>query len=169
MACALCDPALGPILWEGRCWRLVLNRNQDLLGKCFLALRRHCEAVPELTDGEWQELREELRLATAALAECFAPDHVNYVFLQNQDRHVHLHVVPRYTDARMFAGLTFDDPGYPGHYRVDGPPRLLDPETQQGVADGLRQAVERKAELESNGRHNAGTTRSHQRSAGCRG
>lgn len=139
--CALCDPALGPVLHESVHWRLVLNLNQDLLGKCFLALRRHLEAVPELTAEEWQELHGQIRLATAALVVCFAPDHVNYVFLQNQDRHVHLHVVPRYAGERRLAGIGFDDPGYPGHYRLDDPPRLLEREARDEVVRRLDEAI----------------------------
>jgi hypothetical protein len=39
-----------------------------------------------------------------------------YAFLQNQDRPVHLHVIPRYASARMFARRQFEDPDYPDHY-----------------------------------------------------
>ena len=102
--CALCDPNLGPVLHVSAHWRLVLNRNQDLLGKCFLALRRHEESVADLAGGEWTELHQQLGLAMDALRRAFQPDHVNCVFLQNQDRHVHLHVVPRYAGERRLAG-----------------------------------------------------------------
>ncbi len=44
--CVLCDPGLGPIVAECGHWRLVLNkRSQNLLGKCFLALRLHEESA----------------------------------------------------------------------------------------------------------------------------
>lgn len=136
MACSLCDPQLGPVLAEGVYWRLVLNHNQNLLGKCFLATRRHVESVPELTIGEWQELHRQLAGATEALVTAFAPDHFNYAFLQNQDRHVHLHVIPRYAGVRVFDGLEFVDPGYPGHYGVDEVRRAA-PETQAGIAERI--------------------------------
>ncbi len=55
---------------------------------------------------------------TGVLTEAFRPDHFSYAFLQNQDRHVHLHVVPRYAALRAFAGTTFQDPDYPSHYAV---------------------------------------------------
>lgn len=61
--------------------------------------------------------------ATAALRSLFAPDHFNYAFLQNQDRHVHLHVIPRYAAERSFAGEVFTDPDYPAHYAVPSPIR----------------------------------------------
>lgn len=43
----------------------------------------------------------------------FHPVHFNYAFLQNQDRHVHLHVLPRYDHAVTFGGDRFEDPDYP--------------------------------------------------------
>ncbi|HSH83090.1 MAG TPA: hypothetical protein VLA19_31540, partial [Herpetosiphonaceae bacterium] len=124
-ACALCAPDLGPILTESRHWRLVLNHNQNLLGKCFLALRRHEELVPGLTLDEWADLHRQLALATHALTAAFQPEHFNYAFLQNQDRHVHLHVIPRYAALRRFGREVFEDPDYPGHYRVPSPAHRL--------------------------------------------
>jgi diadenosine tetraphosphate (Ap4A) HIT family hydrolase len=113
-ACGLCRDDLGPVLREARQWRLVLNRNQNLLGKCFLALRRHCEWVGELTESEWDELRGELIAATGLLRAALAPDHFNYAFLQNLDRHVHVHVIPRYATPREFGGRVFVDEDFPG-------------------------------------------------------
>jgi diadenosine tetraphosphate (Ap4A) HIT family hydrolase len=57
----------------------------------------------------------------------FQPDHFNYAFLQNQDRQVHLHIIPSYAAGRSFAGVTFEDPDYPDHYHVPASPRMLSP------------------------------------------
>jgi diadenosine tetraphosphate (Ap4A) HIT family hydrolase len=90
--CALCRPQLlTPVIRQSAHWRTVINRNQNLLGKLFIALLRHEESVAALTPTEWAELQDELRWATTRLGEVFAPDHFNYAFLQNHDRHVHLH------------------------------------------------------------------------------
>jgi diadenosine tetraphosphate (Ap4A) HIT family hydrolase len=62
---------------------------------------------------------------TERLQRAFAPDHFNYGFLHNQDRHVHLHVIPRYATARIVAGVRFEDPDYPGHYSVPSPDRRV--------------------------------------------
>ncbi len=136
--CPLCDPQLAPVIAEGRYWRLVLNRNQNLLGKCFLVLRHHLEAVPELTAAEWTDLHPQLAHATHVLVQAFQPDHFNYAFLQNQERHIHLHVIPRYAAVRTFDGLTFDDPDYPGHYSVPAPARQLSPNRMATLAARLR-------------------------------
>ena len=63
---------------------------------------------------------------TTALDKAFRPDHYNYAFLQNQDRHVHLHVFPRYASARRIGGAEFTDADYPDHDRVPSPMRTVD-------------------------------------------
>ena len=139
MTCRLCDPDLGPIIAGSEHWQLVLNRNQNLLGKCFFVVRRHIEAVPALRPAEWADLHAEIARATDALTRAFRPDHFNYAFLQNQDRHVHLHVIPRYSDPRTFGNLTFTDPDYPSHYAVPAPVNHLPDAVFRALADALRQ------------------------------
>jgi diadenosine tetraphosphate (Ap4A) HIT family hydrolase len=139
--CVLCSAGLGPKLAESACWSLVLNRNQNLLGKCFWVLRRHLESVAELTADEWADLHVQLARTTAALAMCFQPDHFNYCFLQNQDRHVHLHIIPRYASARHFAGIQFDDADYPDHYSVTGAAVQLSEEVNAVLAEAVRGAL----------------------------
>ena len=134
MECSLCDASLGPVITESMQWRLVLNHNQNLLGKCFLATRRHVEEVHTLTEDEWRELHQQLAMVTDALALAFRPDHFNYAFLQNLDRHVHLHIIPRYAGSRTFGGTDFHDPGYPGHYTIDDSPRRLPASDEAEVA-----------------------------------
>jgi diadenosine tetraphosphate (Ap4A) HIT family hydrolase len=120
-SCSLCGPLETPVLRESRFWRTALNRNQNLLGKLIVVLRRHEELVAALSSEEWAELQDELTWASDRLRVAFAPDHFNYAFLQNQDRHVHLHLIPRYASPRQLAGLGFTDADYPDHYRVPAP------------------------------------------------
>jgi len=114
----LCRPRLEtPILRESTFWRIAINRNQDILGKCIVVLRRHEEAVVRLRREEWAELQGEIGWLTQRLQDAFEPDHFNYAFLQNVDRHVHVHVIPRYVEARTLAGRRFDDSDFPDGYR----------------------------------------------------
>lgn len=62
MRCLLCADELAPVLAEGELWRLILNRNQNLVGKCMLVTRRHVEAVDRLTAAEWEDLGLACRL-----------------------------------------------------------------------------------------------------------
>lgn len=137
-ACVLCDPDLRPLIAEDPLWRVVLNRNQNLLGKCMIVCRRHVEPVVDLSTEEWADLRVQMRRVTAALTARFAPDHFNYAFLQNQDRHVHVHVLPRYAGPRTFAGTGFEDPDWP--HGVGGRALHLPPEQLARIAAALAEA-----------------------------
>ncbi len=123
--CSLCGASLTPVLDECVHWQVRLNLNQNLLGKLIIVLRRHEEQVVALTADEWNALHNQVRLMTARLRAAFEPDHFNYAFLQNQDRHVHLHIIPRYAQPRDVAGHRFEDPDYPDHYAVPSPERRV--------------------------------------------
>lgn len=135
--CVLCRPSSTPILHESRFWRVAVNRNQNLLGKLIIVLERHEEDVTLLQPDEWFELQPEVAWAVARLRDAFAPDHFNYAFLQNQDRHVHLHVIPRYANARRIAGIDFTDPDYPDMFRVPGRTNIADGDVLAAIAGAL--------------------------------
>jgi diadenosine tetraphosphate (Ap4A) HIT family hydrolase len=97
------------VIEERPSWTLAVNRNQDLLGKTMLVLRRHCDAVIDIAPHEWALLREELRRIVPALNRLFHPDQFNFAFLMNLDSQIHLHVVPRYRFSRRWHGRTFTD------------------------------------------------------------
>lgn len=120
-SCNLCSPDLWPVIANEPKWRLILNRNQNLLGKCFWALNRHEEQVSELTVDEWGLLHEHIRRTVSALRLMWHADHFNIAFLQNQDKHVHLHIIPRYATPRRIGERVFEDLDYPSHYAVAGP------------------------------------------------
>jgi diadenosine tetraphosphate (Ap4A) HIT family hydrolase len=115
--CVLCRVRLEtPVVRESEFWRIALNRNQNLLGKAILVLHRHIEDVTLLSPEEWMDLHAEVRWTTDRLRRAFSPDHFNYAFLQNVDRHVHLHVIPRYVGSREVVGVPFSDPDYPARH-----------------------------------------------------
>ena len=103
-------------------WAALLNTNQTLLGRCFLVLKRPETDVAALTDAEVTDLWAITRRAKTVLDTLWAPDHYNYAFLMNLDRQVHFHIIPRYRDAREFAGETFVDPQFGSHYGLDERP-----------------------------------------------
>lgn len=121
MDCVLCQSLAESEVWVAPLWRVLVNRNQNVLGKCFIALRRHDEDVCNLTDEEVRDLWETMRAVKGVLVARFQPDHFNYAFLMNQDRHVHLHVIPQYRSPRSFAGVQFEDGDAVNQRRVPDP------------------------------------------------
>lgn len=104
--------APGTIIAADGFWTAAVNRNQNLLGKTMLVCRRPVDSVAALTADEWQDLHRQIGRLAAALDSLFRPDQYNHAFLMNVDAQVHLHVVPRYRDARVWHGRTFTDPHF---------------------------------------------------------
>ena len=104
------DPST--VLREGPQWRVVLNRNQNLLGKVMLVLRRDAHDVLEVSPDEWRSFTDELRRVRAAVDSLFRPDAWNHAFLMNADAQVHCHAVPRYAGERRWGGGVFTDPHF---------------------------------------------------------
>jgi diadenosine tetraphosphate (Ap4A) HIT family hydrolase len=131
-----CKLAPESVIEERPSWTLAVNRNQDLLGKTMLVLRRRCEAVIDIAPDEWALLREELRRLVPALDRLFHPDQFNFAFLMNVDRQVHLHVVPRYASSRRWHARTFTDQHWDTTFGREQ--RALPPAELQLLADEIR-------------------------------
>ncbi len=97
------------VIEEREHWTLAVNRNQDLLGKTMIVLRRPCAEVLALETTEWTALRDDLQRLVPALTTLFSPDQFNFAFLMNLDAQVHMHVIPRYATARRWNGQLFED------------------------------------------------------------
>jgi diadenosine tetraphosphate (Ap4A) HIT family hydrolase len=115
---------------------VVVNHNQNYLGKVMLVLRRHATDVTALTPEEQSEFWRLLGEAKTALVGAFQPDHFNYAFLMNLDAHVHMHIIPRYAQPQTFAGMTFIDGKLVEHYDLGS--RIVPPALRQAVALALR-------------------------------
>lgn len=136
--CALCHD-LNYLVERGPRWTLALNVNQSLPGRCVLVLNRHAEDVRALAVEEWSTLHRQVARATAALDALFDPDLYNYAFLMNQDAHVHLHVVPRYSSAREWRGERFVDPHFGGLFGTEQ--RQLSREALEALRDAVRERL----------------------------
>lgn len=120
-------------------WHILINRNQNYLGKTMLVLKRHETDVAALTADEQIEFWQLLAHIHSALAMLFQPDHFNYAFLMNQDTHVHLHLIPRYKTSREFARLTFTDSHFGKHYQLTE--NIVPIEVRQKLAEELRARI----------------------------
>ncbi len=133
-ACALCafDNSSNDWVTTWTHWKLIVNHNQNYLGKVMLVLKRHTTDVTALTDAEQTEFWLALDTTRAALTDAFHPAHFNYAFLMNQDAHVHLHIIPRYATSCEFAGQVFSDGHLGEHYALTS--HIVSPEIRSAVA-----------------------------------
>jgi diadenosine tetraphosphate (Ap4A) HIT family hydrolase len=137
MPCLICDTVI-PDIGSFQSWSVSVASEQNYLGKCIVALRRHEEDFLALTLEEREEMWEVTRAVRDALARCFAPDRFNYQVLGNSVAHVHMHLTPRYSAAREFAGMTFTD----GHWGTW--PFPVDHEVPPGFLKTLAEAIARE-------------------------
>jgi diadenosine tetraphosphate (Ap4A) HIT family hydrolase len=135
----LCRIKAAEVVYEGEFWRVVVNQNQNLLGKCFIALKRHEEDPFGLRPSEQAELWNLAAKARQVLTNLFQADHFNFAFLGDRDRHVHLDIIPRYRGTRFFAGLVFDDKAWGHHY--DLIPRRVPPEVVLQLVGAMREPL----------------------------
>jgi len=101
---------------EFKFWVAHLAPNQSYLGWCDVSLNRHLEDIFEIKSEEAEELSEIVGTLKKAIKESFSNDIFNYTSLGNRGRHVHLHVVPRYSKPVEFAGKEFMDARWGRNY-----------------------------------------------------
>ncbi len=113
-------------LYESRSWSVFLSDEQDYIGRCILVLKHHCGSLSELSDEEWDELRDLIRKVEACLKDVLGAALCNWSCLMNSfykksspDPHLHIHVRPRYDKPVVLNGRTYADVGFGHHYELN--------------------------------------------------
>lgn len=122
-------------------WDVYLHQNQFYLGWSYIWAKRE-DAVDfmELTNEERDELFMIGRSLKEILTQLFKPDLMNYASLGNRARHLHLHVIPRYSSARTFDGKKFFDERWGKNYS----PYKYDFELPESTLFKLRDLIKEK-------------------------
>ncbi|MBI4054148.1 MAG: HIT family protein [Candidatus Doudnabacteria bacterium] len=97
-------------------WVIHLSPFQCYLGWCDISLGRHLEDLFEVSSEEWKELFLVTGKLKSAVQLSFQNDIFNYSSLGNRARHLHLHVIPRYRQAKEFDGVKFTDARWGRNY-----------------------------------------------------
>lgn len=103
----------------------------------MLVARRHIERVVDLDEPAWEQLHPFVRVVTRRTREAFDLARFDLSFPGDEDRHVHLRLVPRYAEDVELDGGTFTDPGFPGRHR-GGRDGRMDGPTLAAIAGRLR-------------------------------
>ena len=78
------------------CWTLLLRPKQPTLGSMVLVCREPVQALGDVSERAFVELRGLTRAIEAVLRDFVGYQRINYLVLMMVDRDVHLHVIPRY-------------------------------------------------------------------------
>ncbi len=101
------------LIADYRHWVVLLRPQQVTLASLVLACKGPATAFSDLGPDAFADLGVAVRDIESCLADAFAYDKINYLMLMMVDPQVHFHVLPRYAEARTFAGHTFSDAGWP--------------------------------------------------------
>src|SRR5688572_18669648 len=95
-------------------WVVLLRPAQVTVGSLVLAAKGEATAFGQLPPGAHAELATVTKEIEATLLAEIGYEKINYLMLMMVDPHVHFHVLPRYSAARRFEGVDFEDRGWPG-------------------------------------------------------
>jgi diadenosine tetraphosphate (Ap4A) HIT family hydrolase len=99
-------------------WLVLLRPSQVTLGSLVLAAKSDATAYSDLPRAAFAEQADAVAAIERALAAFCRYERINYLMLMMVDPNVHFHVIPRYSEPRMWDGVAFPDGGWPG------PPQL---------------------------------------------
>ena len=95
-------------------WVVLVRPAQVTLGPLVLAAKWDATAYGELPAEAFAEQGLIIAAIERALTELCGYERLNYLMLMMVDPHVHFHVIPRYSEAREWEGLSVPDAGWPG-------------------------------------------------------
>jgi diadenosine tetraphosphate (Ap4A) HIT family hydrolase len=107
-------------------WSVQVRPIQATLGALVLVCREPVTAFSRVSDDAHGELKHLVERIERCLTNAFSYDKINWLMLMMVDLDVHFHVLPRYASARVFAGVSFADPGWPGVPNIGFNPSLTE-------------------------------------------
>lgn len=124
--CAFCEilrngPAEKTFVWQMQAGTVYVNRDQNFKGRCLLMLNDHVEDVTEVSPEKFASFANEALAVANSLKRAFRPDSMNIAILGHHIRHLHWHIIPRYTSDSNWGG-----PPWPHEYRFLTEPEYLD-------------------------------------------
>lgn len=109
MECPFCKNNKKTLIKKYKYWTILLGNDQRYLGRCIIKLNRHIIDLFDITDKEKKELFEITKKLRIVLKNLFKPDIFNYASFGNFVEHLHMHLVPRYKNKRIFERVIFKD------------------------------------------------------------
>jgi diadenosine tetraphosphate (Ap4A) HIT family hydrolase len=107
-------------------WCILLRPQQVTLGSLILAAKSEATAFADLPRAAFAELATVIPEIESSLQRFNAYAKINYLMLMMVDPHVHMHVIPRYPNRKIFDEVEFIDSGWPGPPDLKSAPELTD-------------------------------------------
>ena len=105
---------------EGKYWDAFLHEDQTVIGRIYFWYKE--EGIIDLLDAPEEAILEFQNLAKKfknSLINLFKPDMFNYLALNNNTQHLHIHMIPRYSKKVRQFGFVFKDSNFGKNYKRD--------------------------------------------------
>lgn len=93
-------------------WNLGVGYNLHTLGNLVIVFKKHKELFVEVTEKEVIELLRIIKFSVRILNRQFKPDWFNVQQNGNWEKHLHVHIIPRYKKQRKFNDTIFVDKNF---------------------------------------------------------
>jgi len=113
---------------------VYLFKEQTYRGRTVVAYRGHVNELYELPEAELALFMQDVTRVARAMKTAFNPAKINYGAYSDKLPHLHMHLVPKYTDGPSW-GTTFT--------MMPEPKQLLTDDAYAALIDSLRSALKR--------------------------
>jgi diadenosine tetraphosphate (Ap4A) HIT family hydrolase len=114
------------VLREYDHWVVLIRPIQITAGCMVLACKEYAISMSQVSSTAFAELSVVTKEIEESLKQAFALEKINYVLLMMVDKNVHFHIIPRYSEDKLFFGTTFTDPGWPQKPKMENTIDLTD-------------------------------------------
>ena len=94
-------------------WVVLLRPKQITIGSLIIACKEDAESFSAISYDACSEFYLIVKEVEQVLQGFFNFDKINYLALMMEDKHVHFHVLPRYSDSVIFNEIYYKDINWP--------------------------------------------------------
>ena len=94
-------------------WVVLLRPTQVTLSSLVIVCKEDAESISSISFLANAEFQIVVKDVEQALKFIFNYDKINYLALMMVDKHVHFHVLPRYSESILFNGIKYSDEHWP--------------------------------------------------------
>lgn len=101
------------LIKEYQHWVVLLRPGQVTMGSLILCSTSDSEKYSALPQDAFAEMKTAIDDIEQCLSDLFSYEKINYMMLMMRDKHVHYHVIPRYSGEKQHLDKTYVDKGWP--------------------------------------------------------
>ncbi len=94
-------------------WMVLFRDGQITIGSLLLVCKENAKSFSDLSRESFLEMQKVMEDIELFLKGMLKADKINYLALMMVDKHVHFHVIPRYSKPMFINGVSYNDKDWP--------------------------------------------------------